>query len=576
MIDPLVSLAISMETNPGVYAALLGSGLSRSAGVPTGWDIVLDLISKLACSQGADVGGDPSRWYTETFGREPSYSDLVGRLELSATARTQLLRGYFEPTEVEREEGKKAPTPAHKAIARLVAEGYLRIILTTNFDRLMEQALAEEGVHPVVIATHDAAAGMSPLAHTRAVVIKLNGDYLDPRFRNTEGELANYEEPPSVLLDQIFDEYGLIVCGWSADWDLGLRAAIERCKTHRFTTYWSHVGTLGDRARSLVQLRRAVPVPISDADCLFGNLLEKTLALRELRVAEPLGPAVAVASLKRYLPEDRHRIRLHDLVESETDRAFRVSFDRAKLNQISGTDAEQLLGRVRYYETATATLRRVMAAGRFFGEPHQLSLWTRALGRIATAPAIPSGVVRFIDLELYPGLLLLYSSGIAAIAAGKYEVLIPLFQTPTRTYRGDFTTVQERLRSHKIIEKTNAQTLPGMERHHTPASDYLVEVLREELQPYRPAGWTFEDTFDWFEYLRALVYRDGSKDRRVPVGRFGWNLWHSELLRSVSDHDAPGMLVHSILAAGLFGGDLGRYVVAKRGVDEWIQGLSFH
>ena len=40
------------------------------------------------------------------------------------------------------------------------------------------------------------------------------------------------------LLDQVFDEYGLIVCGGSADWDKA-RAAIERCPNRRDTTYWS-------------------------------------------------------------------------------------------------------------------------------------------------------------------------------------------------------------------------------------------------------------------------------------------------------------------------------------------------
>ena len=33
MIDPMLSLAMSMHANPGVYALLLGSGVSRSAGI---------------------------------------------------------------------------------------------------------------------------------------------------------------------------------------------------------------------------------------------------------------------------------------------------------------------------------------------------------------------------------------------------------------------------------------------------------------------------------------------------------------------------------------------------------------
>lgn len=34
--DPTTQLAFSMFENKGVYALLLGSGVSRSAGIPTG------------------------------------------------------------------------------------------------------------------------------------------------------------------------------------------------------------------------------------------------------------------------------------------------------------------------------------------------------------------------------------------------------------------------------------------------------------------------------------------------------------------------------------------------------------
>lgn len=38
-------------------------------------------------------------------------------------------------------------------IARLVAAGHVRVIITTNFDRLIENALREHGVEPTVIAS---------------------------------------------------------------------------------------------------------------------------------------------------------------------------------------------------------------------------------------------------------------------------------------------------------------------------------------------------------------------------------------------------------------------------------------
>jgi hypothetical protein len=62
---------------------------------------------------------------------------LLDALAKTPAERQQLLRVYWEPSEQEREDGAKRPTAAHRAIAALVAQGFVRVILTTNFDRLM-------------------------------------------------------------------------------------------------------------------------------------------------------------------------------------------------------------------------------------------------------------------------------------------------------------------------------------------------------------------------------------------------------------------------------------------------------
>jgi hypothetical protein len=47
MIDPFVSMAFSLYSNPGAYALLVGSGLSRAARIPIGWEVVTDLVEKI-------------------------------------------------------------------------------------------------------------------------------------------------------------------------------------------------------------------------------------------------------------------------------------------------------------------------------------------------------------------------------------------------------------------------------------------------------------------------------------------------------------------------------------------------
>lgn len=259
MLDPMTSLAFSIYHGKGRYALLLGSGVSRGAGIPTGWEVLLDLIRKVAALKGEDCGPVPEQWYRAKTGKEPDYSDLLEALAKSPQERQQLLRGYFGPTAQEREEGRKTPGDAHRAVAELVRDGYFRVILTTNFDRLLERALEECGVIPTVISSPDQAADALPLAHSQATVIKLHGDYLDARLKNTASELARYEAPIVRLLDRVLDEYGLLVCGWSAECDDALRQAIERCPSRRFTTYWAYRAPLKEQANRLVAIARRRP-----------------------------------------------------------------------------------------------------------------------------------------------------------------------------------------------------------------------------------------------------------------------------------------------------------------------------
>src|SRR5580692_10497110 len=103
MIDPYVSLAFSVYSNRGVYALLVGSGLSRSASIPTGWEIVRDLISKLRIVKGEAPEGEPEAWYKSAFGADPDYSNLLDELARTPDERSQVLRVYFEPEGDERE-----------------------------------------------------------------------------------------------------------------------------------------------------------------------------------------------------------------------------------------------------------------------------------------------------------------------------------------------------------------------------------------------------------------------------------------------------------------------------------------
>ena len=106
-IEKLTTLAFSMYTNKGAYALLLGSGISRSAGIPSGWEVEVELIKMIAAHQGITNQNNWHQWYRERYKESASYSSLLDALVRTPTERVQLMRPFFEPTEEEKELGRE-------------------------------------------------------------------------------------------------------------------------------------------------------------------------------------------------------------------------------------------------------------------------------------------------------------------------------------------------------------------------------------------------------------------------------------------------------------------------------------
>ena len=428
-IDPNQLLALSVQDRPGVYALLLGSGVSRSAGIPTGWDIVRDLIGRLAELQGGPSDTtDLVGWYRQKYDQEPEYSALLEAIAHTPEERQLLLRSYFEPNDAEREQGLKQPTAAHRAIAQLVARGLVRVIITTNFDRLIETALREAGVEPTVLSTPELVAGALPLIHTPCCVLKVHGDYLDPRILNSPAELSTYKPALVELLDQIFDQFGLIVCGWSADWDVALCKAMEQCKSRRFSWYWTERGAVSENAEKLIKCRDAHRIPIQDADDFFTNLQNQVEALLDSRRPHPVSTELAVAMVKHFLSRPEFRIQLSDLINEKTGQATRV---------IREAEQEDLLivhGRADIAESACESLMAMAAtAGQWMTEEHSQD-WLDALGELLYATSSwPEGPWCYLDM--YPASLVFWSLCAGAVSANRLDSVKSLLDSRHSTGR---------------------------------------------------------------------------------------------------------------------------------------------
>ncbi len=559
--DSFLKLALSAQTNPGVYALLLGSGLSRAAGIPTGWEVVLDLINRLAAVRGESPEPDPETWYHNKFGVAPAYDTLLDEITTTPSERMTLLRPFFEPNEDEREQGLKLPTVAHRMIAKLVKMGTIRMILTTNFDRLLEQSLQDEGIVPDIIYNDDSIKGAMPFAHSKCYVVKLHGDYIDTRIKNTPSELSSYSDLINSFLDRIFDEFGLIVIGWSGVWDTALRDAILRSPNRRFATFWLAKDPLAPLAIDIVNHRRAETITIADADSALSQLHANVVSLVELDSRHPMSLPVAISTVKRYMADSRNKIRLHDFISDEIEDLMRV-LSTDEFNLTAAQPPRKLVEKwTRCLDVANRLIQISLLLN--YHQSDELLL-TRMIERLAQLQKRPTYKPTFC---LYPALILLYVNGIVAIAFGRYNNLAALLLRPRyfdSSIYEPHSDILYHLNVYRVFDQFDPDDFPvkRARTRYAPISEYLFATVRPLVIEYLSDDNQYERYFDLFEYFLALVHLDSveNDDGRCPLGRFGWK-WGAPLnkpFKAFIDEAYQQENNWPPLVAGFFGGSVER------------------
>lgn len=584
MIDPTQAIAFSLASTSGAYALLVGSGISRSAGIPTGWDITLELVKKLALLNG-HTPAKPEDWYRETYKKAPDYAELLELVTQTPTERQQLLRSYWEASDAERERGLKQPTTAHRRIADLVSLGTIKVIITTNFDRLLETALADVGIVPTVISTVDQIKGAMPLIHCKCCVIKVHGDYLDTRIRNTPAELEKYEPELDRLLDRVFDEFGLISCGWSADWDVALSAAIDRAPSRRFAMYWATRGTVGDRGQALIAARAGTVVPIKNADQFFEEVYASVKALHEFAKPHPISKEIALANLKQYVASSNYAVQLEDLVLGEAEKAERAVRDYAFPMKGGPTpDADSFTKRIHAYAAATETITAMAAIGGYWATPNHKTLWRRALEIVYIAPDDNGSYHAWVGAAHYPAMILFYSVGVAAVSAENYALLAELFSAEAERANRTLTAV-EVLPPICAFEDNHGPTqfLNGYLKRRLAMNEYLRDQLRALFKRIHPQDKAYNRAFDKFEMLVSLAFLWRAKRTEAnfwtPPGLWfmhdeNRNSIHADIAKSLSEEKE-----NSPYASGIFSDDWAdasnRLVLLKEQAPTRFGGLFF-
>lgn len=253
-------------------AFFLGAGISRAAGIPSGSEILKDTCTKyyLACN-----GESPAEeidvviWAKDQLGSDiVTYSNLLEQVYPSPPARQEYLRGFFEG---------KIPTNAHRCLAKMAKDGFIKVFITTNFDHLLETALDEAGVSWTRVSSPDELKTARPREHSDVYILKPHGDYTSSAIRNTPQELETLDDNIEKELLNILWNFGLVVLGYA-----GADVAIKRAffsERARYGVYWLSRGELTSEQQELLRALDARQITATDADAFCADLQTRINAI---------------------------------------------------------------------------------------------------------------------------------------------------------------------------------------------------------------------------------------------------------------------------------------------------------
>ncbi len=290
---------------------------------------------------------------------------------------------------------------------------------------------------------------------------------------------------------------------------------------------------------------------------------------------------------KEYLSDTRYTIKLDDLVKQEIRKVLLLTADDNF--PIGGTDGslEEFTHRLKEYERIVDDLLRVSCCIAYWGKPEHLPTLRNSLARLTDRLEPKGGLIVWTALRWYPIMLLLYSTGISAIASDKYDNLAAILLAKvgsSRLLKATTTLTQAIGEPIVEIERTEPfKQLPGHERQYVPRSEYLFKLLQPMLDDILFLGRDYEQKFDQFEVLLALVNADLDQQESSgthiwgPVGRFGWKYKDEDInpLKEIIADAKRKKESWGPLVAGLFGGDYARFEKISSEYVKIIAGLNW-
>lgn len=198
------------------FAFILGAGASFTSGIPTGQGLAEKWLKDLHLRECAD-GRSLEQWITDCGVGNGGLT-----LQTAAEHYPQIFERRFDGdreagyAELESAMEGKSPSLGYSLLAEIIQHTRHKVVVTTNFDNLVADALAMHAHQSPLVVAHESLAGFVRPQMRRPLVAKIHRDlYLHP-INDLDG-VSTMEQGWKIALKKLFQYFTPIVVGYGGN-----------------------------------------------------------------------------------------------------------------------------------------------------------------------------------------------------------------------------------------------------------------------------------------------------------------------------------------------------------------------
>lgn len=200
---------LDQDSKSRKYCFILGAGASKQSGIPTGGELAKKWLEEISEKYDQSTVQEWKDKINLIEGQEAEkYSEIYAkRFEITPKEGYLFLEKIMESIE---------PSFGYSVLAQILGKTEDRIVITTNFDSLLEDAMFIYTKQRPLTVGHESLAGFINIFSNRPIIAKIHRDLLlSPK--NKQDEIDALEENWEDSLETIFKYYTPIVIGYGGN-----------------------------------------------------------------------------------------------------------------------------------------------------------------------------------------------------------------------------------------------------------------------------------------------------------------------------------------------------------------------